>query len=55
MTSLLDTIKATFSRELVSHLASRLGEAENGVSKALGGLVPVELAGLIKKVGAGEA
>jgi hypothetical protein len=55
MISLLDTINATFSRELVRHVASRLGEGENAISKGLAGIVPMVLAGLINKAGAGDA
>ncbi|MFD2717292.1 DUF937 domain-containing protein [Hymenobacter monticola] len=53
MPSLLDIVKAAFSRELVRHVASRLGEAESSVSKALGGIVPLVLCGLVNQAGAG--
>jgi hypothetical protein len=49
MLSLLGTIKKTFSRELSTHLAARLGESENGIRNALGGIVPVVLGGFINK------
>ena len=43
MKGLLSSIKTSFSRELIGHIAARLGEGENSVSKALGGIVPVVL------------
>lgn len=54
MTNLPKIIKATFSRELVGHIASRLGESETGIGKALDGLLPVVLGGVINKAGAGD-
>jgi hypothetical protein len=55
MSSVLNTVKAAFSRELVRHVASRLGEAELGVSKAVGGIVPMVLCGLVNQVSAGAS
>ena len=55
MPSLLETVKAAFSRELVRHVASRLGEAESGVSKAVGGIVPMVLCGLVNQAGSGAS
>ena len=54
MLSLLDSIRAAFSRELVNHMAARMGESENGVNKALGGMVPMVLCGLINKAASCE-
>jgi len=55
MPGLLDTVKAAFSRELVRHVASRLGEAESSVSKAVGGIVPMVLCALVNQAGAGAS
>ena len=55
MINLLTSIKKTFSRELVGHIASRLGEPETGIQRALSGIVPVVLSGLISKARAGES
>ncbi|MDO7847256.1 DUF937 domain-containing protein [Hymenobacter sp. M29] len=52
---MLDTVKAAFSRELVRHVASRLGEAESGVGKAVGGIVPMVLCGLVNQAGSGAS
>ena len=54
MLILLDTIKHTFSRELTSHLAARLGEGESCISKALSGIVPLVLQAFASKAGAGD-
>lgn len=55
MLSLLDSIRAAFSRELVNHVAARMGESENGITKALGGIVPMVLCGLINKAASCES
>ena len=55
MSSLLDTIKASFSRELVGHLAARLGEGVTGITKALDNIVPLVLGGIIQQANSGGA
>jgi hypothetical protein len=55
MLNFLNTVKTTFSHELVRHLAARLGEGATGTSKALEGLLPMVLGGIINKAKAGEA
>lgn len=54
MKNYLQTIRLAFSRELVRHLAARLGEPENAVSKALKGMVPLVLCQLVIRAGEGE-
>lgn len=54
MMTLLDTIHETFTGELAGHIAGRLGESKNGISKALDGLLPTVLVGLIHQAGSGE-
>jgi hypothetical protein len=54
MADLLETICAIFPRGVVGHLASRLGEGENGVRRAVEGAIPAVLGGLIAKVAAGN-
>lgn len=54
MKNYLQTIRLAFSRELVRHLAARLGERENAVGKALEGMVPMVLCQLVIEAGAGK-
>ena len=51
MSSLIDIATRYISHELTGAAASHLGESENAVSKGLGGLVPMILAGLAGKAG----
>lgn len=44
--SLIDFIKGQLGSEMVSQAATKLGESESGVSKAIGGLLPAVLSGL---------
>lgn len=41
MSELFSAITRAFPRELISHLAARLGEGENGLKRALDGILPV--------------
>jgi hypothetical protein len=50
----LRAIRLAFSRELVRHLAARLGEPERAVGKALKGMVPLVLCQLVIQAGEGE-
>jgi outer membrane protein OmpA-like peptidoglycan-associated protein len=57
--NLLDIVKGQFNNELVSKVASFLGENESGVTKALSGVLPSVLSGMVSKgssstAGAGE-
>ncbi len=47
--NLLDAAKGLFTNELVGKASSFLGESESGVTKALGGILPSVLGGLIDK------
>ncbi len=49
MSNLLDSIKSYLTPELIGQAASALGESESGVSKAIGGLAPTILAGILNK------
>lgn len=55
MANLLEVVKAHLTPELIQQSAQALGEQENGISKALGGLAPVILAGLADKANDGNA
>lgn len=54
MKNYLQVIRLAFSRELVQHLAARLGERESAVGKALEGMVPLVLCQLVIRAGEGE-
>ena len=54
MKNYLQAMRLAFSRELVRHLAARLGEPENAVSKALKGMVPLVLCQLVIQAGEGK-
>jgi hypothetical protein len=54
MPSFLQTIAATFSRELIVHTAARLGEGEKAIKKALEGAVALILNAMVGKVEAGN-
>lgn len=49
MSNLLDSIKQHVSPELIGQAAQLLGENEGGISKAIAGLAPTILAGLLHK------
>jgi outer membrane protein OmpA-like peptidoglycan-associated protein len=51
--NLIETVSGLFSNDLVSKAASSLGESEGGIQKALSGIVPSVLTGLLNKAGSG--
>ena len=51
--NLLDTVNGLFNNDLVNKAASSLGESEGGIKKAISGIVPSVLAGLLNKAGSG--
>ena len=53
--NLIETIKSLFNNNLISNSASSLGESEGGIQKALGGIVPLILSGVVAKAGSGDA
>ena len=55
MASLLDGIKGMVTNEIISAAASSLGESESGISKAIGGLAPTILSGILGKSGDANA
>jgi OmpA-OmpF porin, OOP family len=55
MSGILDMVKGYVTNELVSSAASALGENESGIGKAIGGLAPTILAGILNKSGDANA
>ena len=47
MSNLLDSLKGLVSNELVKAAASSMGESESGISKAIGGILPSLLGGVL--------
>lgn len=52
--NLLDTAKNYFTPEFVNQASSTLGESNTGISKALSGIIPAELAGILRKATSGS-
>lgn len=52
--NLIDAAKGLFTNELVSKASAYLGESETGVSKAITGIVPTVLSGLLGKTATHE-
>jgi hypothetical protein len=52
--NLLNTVSGLFSNDLISRAASSLGESEGGIQKAISGVVPSVLAGLLTKASTGS-
>ncbi|QJB30219.1 OmpA family protein [Chitinophaga oryzae] len=50
---LLESAKSIFNSSVVSQASSQLGESEGGIQKALSGIIPVVLTGLLNKAGSG--
>lgn len=50
---LLESAKSIFNSNVVSQASSQLGESEGGIQKALSGIIPVVLTGLLNKAGSG--
>jgi outer membrane protein OmpA-like peptidoglycan-associated protein len=51
--NLLDSVKGILTTELMGKAASSLGESEGGISKAMSGIVPSILGGLVSKATSG--
>lgn len=51
--NLLDTVSGLFNNDLINKAASSLGESEGGIQKAISGIVPSVLTGLLSKAGSG--
>jgi outer membrane protein OmpA-like peptidoglycan-associated protein len=51
--NLLDSVKGLISNELIGKAASSLGESESSVTKAMSGIVPSVLGGLVSKATGG--
>jgi OmpA-OmpF porin, OOP family len=52
--NLIDAAKGLFTNELIGKASSFLGESETGVSKAVSGIVPTVLSGLMNKASSHE-
>lgn len=50
---LLESAKSIFNSNVVSQASSQLGESEGGIQKALSGIIPVVLTGLLNKASSG--
>src|SRR4030095_6886218 len=48
--NLLNTVSGLFNNDLIGKAASSLGESEGSIQKAIGGVVPSVLTGLLSKV-----
>ena len=55
MSPLFAAIARAFPRELIGHLAARLGEGENGMRRALDGVLPVMMGGMARQAEASDA
>lgn len=55
MANVLDSLREFVTPQIINQVATMLGENESGISKALGGLAPTILAGLINKTGDANA
>jgi outer membrane protein OmpA-like peptidoglycan-associated protein len=53
--NLIDSVKGIFGNELLGKAASMLGESEGGMQKAIGGIIPSILTGVLSKAGSGDA
>lgn len=53
--NLLHSVQGLFSSDLIGKASSSLGESESGIQKAIGGIIPSVLAGMLNKAGSGEA
>lgn len=52
--NLIDTVKGYFTNELIGKASSFLGESESGVTKAISGILPSFLGGLLSKSSSAE-
>jgi outer membrane protein OmpA-like peptidoglycan-associated protein len=48
--NLLESLKSILTHEFIDHAAASLGETNGGITKALSGIVPVVLNGVVEKV-----
>jgi outer membrane protein OmpA-like peptidoglycan-associated protein len=53
--NLLDSVKGLFNRDLIAKASNMLGENESNVQKAVSGIVPTVLAGIMNKAASGDA
>jgi outer membrane protein OmpA-like peptidoglycan-associated protein len=53
--NLIDSVKGLFGNDLIGKAASLFGENETNVQKAVSGIVPSVLAGVLNKAGSGDA
>ena len=55
MSALFSAIAKAFPRELINHLAARLGEGENGIKRAVEGVLPVMMGGMARQAETSDA
>jgi hypothetical protein len=55
MLDLFSAIARAFPRELIRHLAARLGEGEGGMTRALEGVLPMMMAGMARQAETSDA
>ncbi|MDB5270688.1 MAG: hypothetical protein JWP58_3728 [Hymenobacter sp.] len=55
MSALFSAITKAFPRELINHLAARLGEGENGIKRAVEGVLPVMMGGMARQAETSDA
>ena len=53
--NLVETVKSLFTPELVSQVSSSMGENESNVQRAINGAIPASFAGILNKIGNGDA
>ena len=52
--NLLDAVRGIISPELIDKAASSLGENESGITKAISGIIPTILGGMVSKATGGD-
>jgi len=52
--NLIESVKGLFTNELIGKASAMLGESESSVNKAIGGIVPTVLSGLLSKSSSGD-
>ena len=52
--NVLDTVKNLFGDEIISKAASSLNESETSISKAISGIVPSIIGGIVSKASSGD-
>jgi hypothetical protein len=53
--NLIDSVKGLFGSEFLGTASSMLGETDGGLQKAMGGIIPSVLAGVMRKAASGDS